>query len=99
MRVLAFLVQVLFWLLLLRLVLRGFARAMAPLRRDAAPPRAGRGPSPPSPRAIEDLVRDPVCHTYLPRSRALQARLAGREEHFCSTACRDKALAAVAKAS
>jgi hypothetical protein len=44
-------------------------------------------------------VLDRVCHTHLPRSRALAARVDGREEHICSPACRDKALAAVARAS
>jgi len=47
----------------------------------------------------EDLVLDRVCHTHVPRSGAVVARVAGREEHFCSAACRDKALAAVARAS
>jgi YHS domain-containing protein len=47
----------------------------------------------------EDLVLDRVCRTHVPRSRALSASVAGHEEHFCSAACRDKALAAVARAS
>jgi hypothetical protein len=38
------------------------------------------------------LVRDRVCNTFLPRERALVAVVDGREEHFCSTACRDRAL-------
>jgi hypothetical protein len=88
--------QFLFWLLLLRLVVRTVARAFSPgpdRRRTAAPPPR------PQVRAPEDLVLDRVCHTHVPRSRALVARVAGREEHFCSTQCRDKALAAVARAS
>ena len=88
--------QFLFWLLLLRLVVRAVARAFSPRagrpRPTAAPPR-------PEVRAPEDLVLDRVCHTHVPRSRALVARVAGREEHFCSPACRDKAKAAVARAS
>jgi uncharacterized protein len=39
-----------------------------------------------------ELVRDRICNTFLPRSRALKATVAGREEHFCSPACRDRAL-------
>jgi hypothetical protein len=94
MRALVFFVQLLFWLMVIRLVLRGLTRMFAgtPVR-----PRPATPPAPP--RQIEDLVQDPVCRTYVPRSRVVSARIAGREEHFCSTACRDKALAAVARAS
>jgi hypothetical protein len=38
------------------------------------------------------MVRDRVCNTFLPRQRALRAVVGGREEHFCSAACRDRAL-------
>ena len=38
------------------------------------------------------LVRDPVCNTYVPRERALTALIDGEERHFCSEACRAKAL-------
>jgi hypothetical protein len=95
-RVLVRVLQFLFWLLLLRLVVRTVARAFSP-RPDR--PRASAGPQRPQVRAPEDLVLDRVCHTHVPRSRALVARIAGREEHFCSAECRDKALAAVARAS
>lgn len=88
--------QVLLWLLVLRLVVRTVARVFAP---GPARSRAAAAPSRPQGRPPEDLVLDPVCRTHVPRSRALAARVAGREEHFCSTACRDKALAGVARAS
>jgi hypothetical protein len=39
-----------------------------------------------------ELVRDRVCNTFLPKDRALTATVRGREEHFCSAACRDQAL-------
>ena len=94
-RVLIRVLQFLFWLLLLRLVVRTVARAFSPGPR----PRAAAGPKRPRVRAPEDLVLDRVCRTHVPRSRALVARVDGREEHFCSAACRDKALAAVARAS
>jgi hypothetical protein len=87
--------QFLFWLFVLRLVVRTVAGAFSsapPRPRATAPPRA-------QVRAPEDLVLDRVCRTYVPVSRAVTARVAGREEHFCSTACREKALAAVARAS
>lgn len=46
-----------------------------------------------------DLVRDRVCNTFLPRDRALSVVRAGREEHFCSAACRDRAAADLSQAS
>ena len=95
-RVLVRVLQFLFWLLLLRLVVRTVARAFSP---GPARPRATAGPRRPQVRAPEDLVLDRVCHTHVPRSRALAARVDGREELFCSAECRDKALAAVSRAS
>ncbi len=88
--------QFLFWLLLLRLLVRAVARAFA---QDAGRPRAAPGPARREVRAPEDLVLDRVCRTHVPRSRALVARIDGREEQFCSAACREKALAAVPRAS
>ena len=86
--------QFLFWLLMLRFVVRAVAAAFStgPARTAAPPPRA-------QVRAPEDLVLDRVCRTHVPRSRALVARVAGREEHFCSPACREKALSGEARAS
>jgi len=52
-----------------------------------------------TPRPVEDLVRDRICNTHVPRSRALTAVVEGHEEHFCSEACRQKALAAARRAS
>jgi hypothetical protein len=85
-------VLALFWLLVLRLVLRAIGSALAPAASRPAQPG-------PQARAPEDLVLDPVCRTYVPRSRAIRARVSGREESFCSAACRDRALASVARAS
>ena len=87
-------VQALLWLSLLRFVLRAFAAAVVGPRPAAPGPRQA-----PRVRGAEDLVLDRVCQTYVPRSRALVARVNGREEPFCSPACRDRALAAVTRAS
>jgi hypothetical protein len=87
-------VQALLWLLLVRLVLRTLASAFTRTR----PVQPGPGARPQM-RAPEDLVLDRVCRTYVPRSRAITARVAGHEEPFCSAACRDRALAAVTRAS
>jgi hypothetical protein len=37
------------------------------------------------------MVRDRVCNTFVPRARALVATIGGRDEYFCSAACRDRA--------
>jgi hypothetical protein len=58
-------------------VVRGYREADA---REAAGARS------------RELVRDRVCNTFLPKDRALTATVRGREEHFCSAACRDQAL-------
>jgi hypothetical protein len=50
-----------------------------------------REPPPAGPSSVE-MVRDRVCNTFLPRERAVTAVVAGREMHFCSAACRDRAL-------
>jgi len=86
--------EVLFWMFVLRFVLRAIAAALAPARRREAP-----RPAPRAVAAAEDLVLDRVCRTYVPLKTALSARVCGRDEHFCSAACRDKALGAVARAS
>ncbi|PNU21702.1 hypothetical protein C2E25_00270 [Geothermobacter hydrogeniphilus] len=55
--------------------------------------RGGQGLNPPPPAeksdAGEEMVKDPECGTYLPRSDALPLTVAGRKEFFCSEACRD----------
>lgn len=87
--------NVLIVLLLVRLVLRGIAAWLrGPRARQAASPAS----QPASPEAGE-LVRDRVCNTFVPRGRAIRARVDGTEEHFCSAACRDRALAEARRAS
>ena len=93
MRAIVLFVQLLLWLLILRVVVRGLARMFG---GSAAGRRAAPGQAP---RLVDDLVLDRVCQTYVPRSRAVVAHVAGREQAFCSPACRDKALSAVARAS
>jgi len=96
--VLRSLLYLLYFLLILsfvRFVSRSLGRAFGPgsdVRRSGGAPRR-------SGRPAEDLVRDRICNTYVPRSHALTAKVAGREEHFCSEACRDRARAMVARVS
>lgn len=96
MRAIVFFVQLVFWLFVARIAVRWLARVLH-VSTGASPRPASPRPAPS--RQIEDLVLDRVCRTYVPRSRAIVARIAGAEEHFCSEACRDKAKAAVARAS
>ena len=84
-RMLGLILRVLTVIFFLRFVIRALAAFMRPARRST-PAR------PPAPLSGE-LVRDRVCNTFVPRDRALRAVVGGAEEHFCSAACRDKALA------
>jgi hypothetical protein len=90
MRALVLVFQLLVSLLLLRLLWRAIGRLFVPPGAARRPPGSG---------TAEDLVRDPVCGTFVPRSRAVGALVAGREERFCSVACRDRALLAARTAS
>jgi hypothetical protein len=71
-------------LLLVRLAFRFVAGVVRGLREPAATAGA---------KGNVEMVRDRVCNTFLPRERALTAVVGGREMHFCSAACRDRALA------
>ena len=74
------LVRIVIVLLAVRLVLRFIAAVVQGY--EGAPRREA---------AATDMVRDRVCDTFLPRSRALVAVVDGREQHFCSAKCRDRA--------
>lgn len=52
------------------------------LRRRAVPP-----PGPPRPVTSDELVKDPVCGTYIVRSRAVSRTVSGADRHFCSADC------------
>lgn len=40
--------------------------------------------------AGEDLVQDPFCKTYVPKSQAYCKEINGREQYFCSAECCEK---------
>jgi YHS domain-containing protein len=63
-------------LLLLVLVLAPLVRALTRATRPAA--RATRR---------DELVKDPVCQTYIVKSRALAVQGDGGVAHFCSREC------------
>ena len=77
------LLRALLVLVILRLLGRLVMGVIQGLRETGAP-AAGAG---------RVMVRDRVCNTFLPRDRALTAVIHGEEAHFCSPACRDRALA------
>jgi YHS domain-containing protein len=40
-----------------------------------------------TPAAGEELVEDPLCHTYVPLSQALRTEIDGKTVYFCSQKC------------
>jgi len=53
-------------------------------------------PAKPIPRVEAEMVRDRVCNTFLPRSRALQLTPGDEEHFFCSERCREAYLTRLA---
>lgn len=88
---LGYLLRFLAFLLLIRFVLRALAVWLRP-QPSSSPARPQAAP-------VQDLVRDRVCNTFVARDRAVVAVVSGHEEHFCSTACRDKALLGQSRAA
>jgi hypothetical protein len=77
-------------LLLLRLVLRfvlGLIQGLVvpPGGSTAGAGAAGGGRA----KIAGELVRDPVCSTYIPRATAIAVQAGGEPRYYCSTACRD----------
>lgn len=67
--------SLLLWVLIILLLL-------VPLLRRGLP-RLRR----PVPAVRDELVKDPVCHTYVVRSRAVSRTAAGQPLYFCSAEC------------
>jgi hypothetical protein len=77
-------------LLLLRLALRfviGLMRGLSEPSDGASP---GRRPTGDPTRIAGELVKDPVCATYIPRDSAIAVRVAGETRYYCSVTCRDR---------
>ena len=70
---------ILLWLAVAALV----ARIL--LRRLALPARGAR------PVGSDELVKDPVCQTYVVKSRAVSRTAAGEVTYFCSDECARRA--------
>ena len=84
------------------LVMVAFWAAIVLLRRFAGlfdPAAAGRRANPGGNRrrgvrdGVTELVRDKVCNTFLPKSKALELTAAGEIRYFCSMECRSAFLA------
>jgi len=73
---------------LLRRLVRGAIGRTTPSTRSRTPERKD-----------EILVRDRVCNTYLPRSRALSLEVDNERHFFCSERCRSSFLSGARAAS
>ena len=58
--------------------------ALLPVLRGRSLPGS---PSPRSPLTTDELVKDPVCQTYVVRSRAMTRETATGPRYFCSRDC------------
>ena len=76
-------------LLLLRLALRFVLGLVQGLYEPSRPAGSGRSAGGPA-KIAGELVKDPVCGTYIPRDSAIAVRVAGETRYYCSTTCRDK---------
>ena len=76
-------VRALLWLIVGFIVYTVVQSIMRSLQKpkSAPPEKTARG---------EDMVQDPQCKTYVPRSDALSCQVQGRTHYFCSEACRDQ---------
>jgi hypothetical protein len=79
--------RILLVLLLVRLVARFFA---AVIRGYLGPGRPAAAPA--APPVEVQLVRDPVCNTFVDPRRAFTREVDGRRAYYCSAACRDHAV-------
>lgn len=75
------------------MLLRRFAGLFGAAQSNRADARRARGSEP----GVTELVRDKVCNTFLPKSKALELTAAGETYFFCSTECRSRFLAAPAR--
>lgn len=63
------------------------------MRRSKGKQRAARDATPGPRQVAGPMVRDRVCNTFLPQSRAVVLVRDGKEHFFCSEDCRDKYVA------
>jgi YHS domain-containing protein len=85
----------LFRLLLVLLIVRILGRFVGAVIRGYRGQFTGTAPA--RPIGARELVRDPVCGTFVASDHAIAATIAGLTRYFCSTDCRDAALAGPAR--
>ncbi len=76
------LVLILLWLAAAALAASVFVRRLALPGRRARPAR---------PAGPDELVKDPVCQTYVVKSRAVSRTAGGEVRYFCSDECARRA--------
>ena len=69
--------------LIVRASVKSFLAGLRGGSRGAPPRRAG----------LDELVKDPVCETYIPRRKAISRGSGPDTRYFCSAVCADKYLA------
>jgi hypothetical protein len=69
--------------LIIRASVHSFLTGLRGAPRSAAQRRVG----------LDELVKDPVCETYIPRRKAISRGSGPDTRYFCSAACADKYLA------
>jgi YHS domain-containing protein len=74
-------------ILLGMLFVRAFWRVLAGVVDGVSQPPKARGSGPPD-RGVQ-MVRDPMCGTFLPPEHALTLADRGSVRYFCSEKCRD----------
>jgi YHS domain-containing protein len=79
------LVRLIIWLIVGFLIYTVFQAIKQSLLKPPAPP-------PEKTPLGEEMVQDPECGTYVPRSDAVKAQAKGTTHYFCSATCRDKYL-------
>lgn len=78
-----------FYLVLLVLFVRAMVRMWGGVKEGLSGQPAGAGARPVPQRGVQ-MVRDPVCGTFVVPERAVPLAVGGERHYFCSIACRDK---------
>jgi YHS domain-containing protein len=81
--------RLLFLLLAIVALFWWIRRTLAALRAPKAPGSPPGAPADSAGLSEEPMVRDRVCNTFLPRSRAISVRIGDEEQFFCSERCRE----------
>jgi YHS domain-containing protein len=72
------------------ILLAGIVYLLLKWLRRSAPPKKKEQTFRPQDTAVEEMMRDPVCGTYVPASQAVTLEQEKETLYFCSAGCRDK---------